>query len=130
MSLFIQKDFKGNSGKELDFKIECDALSDESIETIAYLINKNCKEGKIKFSEVSGVPRGGIRIENALNKYIDPDGDYLLIVDDVLTTGGSMERHKEKIKTDKKVLGFVIFDRGELNVPTRSWVQPVFTMEI
>jgi hypoxanthine phosphoribosyltransferase len=132
MDLFVQKDFKGNSGIELDFKIECDALSDKSIETIACRINKYCEENDIKFSDVSGVPRGGIRLENALKKYVDENGDYVLIVDDVLTTGGSMEKHKTKIKkeTDKSILGFVVFDRGDYIVPARSWTEPVFTMEI
>ncbi len=40
MNLFIKKDWEMHSGKKSDFKIECDALTDEDIKTIAHLISR------------------------------------------------------------------------------------------
>jgi hypothetical protein len=62
-NLFQSGQFKLNSGKVSNFKIECDALTQEDIDTFALLISQ-----KYKFKEVVGVPTGGIRIEDALKK--------------------------------------------------------------
>ena len=117
--LFQQGDFSLHSGEKSDFKIDCDALSDDDIESLAYIISKS-----IKFSVVYGVPTGGSRLEQALLKY--QSGEYtdpVLICDDVLTTGKSIEDYKEKLKFPNTT-GVVIFARGECP----SWVFPMFQM--
>lgn len=118
MSLFIKQDITLNSGLKSGFKIECDALTDEDIECLAHLISKT-----VKFSFVVGVPTGGLRLAKALEQYRTPDYKLpTLICDDVLTTGGSMER--EKIKQKHSCIGAVIFARGRCP----NWVTPLLQL--
>lgn len=120
MNLFEKTNIVLHSGGSTDFKIECDALTDEDIETIAYLISK-----KFNFRKVSGVPTGGIRLRDALRKYTSDEGYHVLIVDDVLTTGNSMERHREcNVLIFEECVGVVIFARGKCP----DWVHPIFQM--
>lgn len=116
MSLFENREFISHSGLTLSFKINCDALADEDIETLANIIAK-----KFSFSKIYGVPQGGLRLAKALEKHLSPMGPTL-IVDDVLTTGKSMEEAKEKIGGDP--IGVVIFARGFYPL----WVRPIFTL--
>lgn len=109
----LRKSFVMHNGKPSDFKIECDALTDEEIETFAMLIAK-----RFQFRDVVPVPRGGYRIRGALKKYCS--AGPLLIVDDVLTTGLSMEM--ERIEPSD--IGVVLFARG----PCPDWVHPVFSL--
>ena len=115
VAFFENGEFTTHSGLTLSFKINCDALSDEDIETLANIVRK-----KFKFSKVYGVPRGGIRLAKALEKYLSSIGP-VLIVDDVLTTGKSMEEAKAKFPGED-VLGVVIFARGSCPV----WVHAMF----
>jgi len=119
-TLFQKADFILHSGSKSDFKIECDSLTDDDIETIAYLISKN-----IKFKDALGVPRGGLRLEKALEKYASDRGCHL-IVDDVLTTGNSMERLKNEAYGESAigVRGVVIFSRNICPY----WITPIFQM--
>ncbi len=119
MSLFQQKQFTLHSGSTSFFKIECDALTKEDWETLALIVAKT-----FSFKKVEGVPRGGIKFAKALEKYADPDGVVdLIIVDDVLTTGNSMNEHRN----GREASGFVVFSRTA-NFPT--WIQPLFIMGI
>lgn len=117
--LFQTKNIKLHSGSRSDWKIECDALTDDDLETLAKLISK-----KVKFGQVIGIPKGGVRLEGALIKYVTKS-PILLLVDDVLTTGNSMNKYKREIerKTGKTVMGMVIFAR---NRPP-DWVRAIFT---
>jgi len=120
MNLFQKGKFELHSGVISDFKIDCDAFTDADIETIAYIISKN-----IKFKDVVGVPSGGLRLEKALEKYISNRGCHL-IVDDVLTTGDSMNVLKKEMYGDNGlgVKGVVIFARNKCP----DWIHPVFNM--
>lgn len=118
MPLFLNKSFKSHSGLDLSFKIDCDALTADDWEAIASLIGP-----KLQFSAVDGVPRGGIPFAEALKPYASDDGG-LLIVDDVLTTGGSMEEVRKAASGFKTVKGIVLFARGECP----DWIEPVFTL--
>ena len=122
MNLFERKDIVLHSGQKSDFKINCDALATEDLDTLAYLISK-----KHTFREVVGVPRGGLRLAKALKKYKGNASENLLIVDDVLTTSNSMEQMK-KIHLPRyfqwNIIGVVIFARGV--VP--RWVDALFTI--
>ena len=92
MSNFLErKDFTMHSGEKTFFKIECDALTEEEINTFALLITS-----KVRFSGLVGIPRGGIRITEALKKYTLSYAlsTTTLIVDDVFTTGFSMEEER------------------------------------
>ena len=123
MNLFQLGTVKLASGQESDFKIECDALTDEDIECLAYLISK-----RVKFYRALGVPSGGIRLARALDKYESDDNSLpFLIVDDVLTTGKSMEQFVEAfldVSGERKWVGFVIFARNYLP----SGVEALFKM--
>jgi orotate phosphoribosyltransferase len=116
-SLFEKKTFTMHSGDIGHWKIECDALTDVEINALAYIISS-----KLKFSSVIGVPKGGIRIAKALNKYKSDTG-RCLIIDDVLTTGNSMEEVKKQ-HDDRNVIGVVLFARAKCP----EWVIPLFQM--
>lgn len=120
-NLFMSKCFRSHSGISLDFKIECDALTDQDITTLAKIISK-----KYKYKHVYGVPTGGIRLANELNKYCNEKHERILIVDDVLTTGKSMEESKKDytIITKTEIQGVVIFARGECP----NWIDPIFKL--
>ena len=118
MNLFEDKKFISHSGKPLSFKIECDALTDEDLATLAKLVAMN-----ITFDLAYGVPNGGCRFAATLNEYRSHNrNDKLLIVDDVLTTGTSMEDTKLMFGDGDDILGIVIFARG----PCPNWVIPIF----
>lgn len=110
--LFVNGELTSHSGLSLPYKIECDALSDAEIATIAAEVAR-----RITFQEVIGVPRGGLRLAAALERYRSDTGG-LLIVDDVLTTGRSME----ELRAGHIAQGVVIFARG----PCPTWVTPLF----
>lgn len=117
-NLFQRVNIVLHSGEKSDFKIECDALTNEDIETLAYLVNK-----QISFRNVVGVPKGGIRLANSLMQYRTPETNTLLIVDDVFTTGRSMEEEKSKYGI-VPIHGVVIFARNKCP----DWVTPIFRM--
>ena len=67
------------------------------------------------FREAIGIPRGGIELSTRLNQYgTGNKTDPILIVDDVLTTGGSMEefRRKRAFRNPTDYIGWVVFARG------------------
>lgn len=114
--MFVDKPFISHTGKELSFKIECDHLTDEDIDTIAKLVGKT-----IYFTSVYGIPTGGMRFAKALEPYISKpmDRHFRLVVDDVLTTGKSMDEVYQPGD-----IGIVLYARGKYPF----WVFPVFTL--
>ena len=121
ITLFSWGNFKSHSGDELGFKINCDALSDVDLDCLAEMI-----AGRFSFFGVVGVPDGGRRLSDKLQRYIDYNSRNLLIVDDVLTTGRSMNIMKAEWihEFHQDIVGVVIFARGECP----DWVTPVFKM--
>ncbi len=124
MNLFKKEKIKLSSGKISDFKIECDVFTDEDWECLAYLISK-----KIKFKSVKWIPTGGNKLAEYLLKYrINDKSLPLLICDDVLTTGNSMENLKGLLidvgVKNKDIKGVVIFARGKCP----NWITPLFPM--
>ncbi len=130
MNLFETGEFILHSGQKTNFKIECDALTDEDIETLARLIGQ-----RYAFGKVFGVPRGGVRLADALQPYCKPEHNaYWLIVDDVITTGTSMEKFRQEVALQPAELdevddwvapefvGVVIFARGACPY----WITPIF----
>jgi uracil phosphoribosyltransferase len=108
-SIFQLQDFTMHSGQKSIFKIECDSLTDEDIETVARMV------GHVSFKSVEGIPRGGVRFANALEKYIDPESEVHLVVDDVIVSGESMlKAMKDATERGEEVVrGVCIFARGE-----------------
>ena len=123
MNLFQQGDFTLSSGLKSQFKINCDALAQEDIETLAAMIAQIVEP----FGSVMGVPRGGLRLAAALRKYVNP-GKPILVVDDVFTTGKSMEKARSGLWQAAgqpcTILGAVIFARGH----PPYWVRPLFQL--
>lgn len=112
MTLFNLGDFVSHSGFDLSWKIDCDALVDEDWAALALLISQSVPA----FGPVEGVPEGGIKLAVALEPY--RRHGPLLIVDDVLTTGQSMEEQR----AEREARGVVVFSRG----PSPEWVTPIF----
>ena len=122
--LFQSGEFLLNSGIQSPLKIECDALQLLDWNTLA-----RCVSAKMIFTHVLGVPTGGIRFALALKEFTSSISDepHLLIVDDVLTTGGSMERMREQVAPNYegfRITGVVAFARQE----PPEWVRPIFQM--
>ena len=121
LNLFKTGFVRLHSGQQSSFKIDCDALSDEDISSIALQLTIRLP----MFYEVEGVPQGGLRLAKAMEKFIVPfqpiRSDKLLIVDDVFTTGASMEEHR----ANRRAIGAVIFARTN----TPDWITPLFRME-
>jgi orotate phosphoribosyltransferase len=116
-NLFQIGDFTLHSGNTSKFKIECDALVDADWDAIAMWIRT-----RYRFSEVYGVPTGGTKLADRLKDYTTPNSCFL-IVDDVFSTGVSMQAARDKFgRLD--TLGVVVFSRGQCP----QWIQPIFQM--
>ena len=132
-SLFQTGDYTLHSGQKSEWKIECDALTDTDYETLARIVVKDWElqfgmvtyvGHKIKEGELSN----SYKFARALKPFATRTvGDLILIVDDVLTTGQSMEYTKQLLEKncgkDKKYKGVVIFSRGECP----KWVSTIFS---
>ena len=117
LSLFNIGEFWLHGGDFSAFKIDCDALSDYDIEVLATQV-----ASRFRFSGVKGIPRGGLRLATALEKYVVPNLELpMLIVDDVYTTGRSMRQHRSG-----NCIGVVIFART--NPP--EWIHPIFEWKL
>lgn len=121
MGLFNTGVVKLHAGGYSNFKIDADFLTDEDIRAIALQLTLRLP----MFAEVEGVPQGGLRLAEAMHQYRTPFQPIrvwsLLIVDDVFTTGASMEEQRD-FRTG--VVGAVIFARAE----TPAWIKPLFRM--
>ena len=126
MDLFQLGDFVLNSGAKSSWKIEADALTDGDIAALAEMVRKLVRP----FGRVEGIPRGGLRLAEALRPNCSTEAKSLLLVDDVLTTGGSMARafqeHCSNGYEPWQIDGAVIFARGKCP----SWIRPVFQLPI
>ena len=124
--LFKSINFKSHSGLDLSWKIECDVLLDSEWFTISKMI----LELTPPFREAVGIPEGGVKLGELLNEHATGnEKDPICIVDDVLTTGKSMEYFLEQYSRNRVpfvAIGWVVFAR----VRTPSWVQALFQMPI
>jgi len=118
MTIFKLGEFRLHSGAESFWKIDLDDLGPDDIAALAQIGAKLVGT----FGKVVGIERGGIRLAEALRIY-GIEGGPLLIVDDVLTTGASMEAMRKKRGfSASSVKGLVVFARG----PWPPWVRPIF----
>jgi hypothetical protein len=126
--MFVWKPFVSHSGIPLDYKIECEHFTDEDWECLARIIAT--KTGWV-FGEVCGVPRGGTELARKLMPFRNAGSRNILIVDDVYTTGRSMEEAKRQLlsppRSDgiRRAIGVVVFSRSQV-VP--NWIWPIFQL--
>jgi hypothetical protein len=123
INLFQSVDFKSHAGLDLTWKIEMDAITAPEWFTLSQMI----LELSEPFREAIGIPRGGMELGSRLNQYgTGNKTDPILIVDDVLTTGGSMEefRRKRAFRNPTNYIGWVVFARGY----PPSWCKALFQM--
>lgn len=93
-SLFTWGRFTAASGRTLDWKIECDALTAEDWRTLAQIAVPHLPV----VTEVIGIPTGGEAFAQAIREVgfdQDAGAGRRLIVDDVWTTGGSVAKFYE-----------------------------------
>ena len=113
--LFKWEEFTSHAGKQLKFKIECDAITPSEWDCLARMVVEYQDR---PFSHAEGIPRGGIPFANALNKYASGNkDDQPLICDDVWTTGKSFKDYmKEKYPMALAGWGhrWVVFRRGPM----------------
>lgn len=114
-TLFQWGEFVAASGLTLPWKVECDVLAEADWEWAARIVSE-----RIAFGAVEGVPEGGLQFAAALQKYCSP-GHGLLIVDDVLTTGKSITKHR----SSRNAMGFVLFARDDTGP---EWVNAIWRM--
>ena len=126
MDLFQSVNFKSHSGLNLTWKIEMDALSEQDWFTIKKMI----MEITPPFREAVGIHRGGVKLGDLLNEHATgKEGDPICIVDDVLTTGGSMEYFLTQYQRNRRpftAIGWVVFARTQCP----PWVTALFQMPV
>ena len=123
MDLFQKQKFTSHAGIPMEWKIEMDAVSDKEWDCLASMIMDYQKQ---PFQTVVGIPRGGVKLQNALQKYSsDAPSDPWLVVDDVYTTGTSF---KEFCTTKETMFAYkwVVFARQPTDKD--SGVRALFTM--
>lgn len=111
-----------NSGLCSDYKLVADDFIKDNLDGLAHLIRKLAGP----YSNVYGIPRGGSLLEEALLPHVARSlSTTVLVVDDVLTTGGSFKRAREKLAgTYQHIIGITVFARG----PCPYWVRSIFQM--
>jgi hypothetical protein len=126
-------DFVLRSGKKSPYKIECDAFGPDDWHYIAKLAAARVPPFRI----VTGVPRGGSPFARALQAYATPGDPTLpvLVADDVVTTGGSMDRWVKTLIADPQTLWATPATRWEWVAafgrrPFPDWVTAVFVVEL
>ena len=126
MNLFQSVNFKSHSGLNLTWKIEMDALSDQDWFTIKKMI----MEITPPFREAVGIPSGGVKLGDLLNEHATgKEEDPICIVDDVLTTGESMEYFLTQYQRNRRpftAIGWVVFARTQCP----PWVTALFQMPV
>lgn len=103
------------SGLSSDFKIDCDGLNYKERKALVYLARQILPD----FGIVFGVPTGGVWLADELGFYAKPECPTVLVVDDVWTTGGSMQRFAEHLHATREydidnMEGLVLFARGSV----------------
>lgn len=131
MSLFQYGRLTSHSGLQLRWKLECDHWTDEDLEGMAHLLLETLTFGPAIVAVPSDErpPRNpaGPRLARILRGLPAPRADGPpLVLDDVLTTGASMEETRAAVMRNRTgaCVGFVILARG----PCPDWVHPLMTV--
>ena len=89
MSLFQDGNFKSHAGLPLKWKLECDAITDDEWRCLAKIVMEYQER---PFYKAVGIPRGGLKFAEAMNKYASGnEEDSIMVCDDVFTTGTSFK---------------------------------------
>jgi len=122
LALFDDEEFISHAGLKLGWKIVMDALYTDDWRCLAKMIMEYETR---PFRTAVGIPRGGIRLGQMLDKYStgNPD-DPVLIVDDVYTTGTSFREFIAEQYPDEKVICWTVFARN----PVTDNVNALFQM--
>jgi orotate phosphoribosyltransferase len=119
-NLFVRGNLRLSSGQVSTWKIECDSLTVADWECLAHVAIE--RRLVPPFSAVVGVFRGGLPFARALDSYVTPDAEMILVVDDVYTTGWSiwdvLRRVKIEAGDDAHVRGLVAFAREPIHNDT------------
>lgn len=99
-----------SSGLASAWRMNIEALSPAEMDALARIAIDDVLNSR-HFYAVEGVPTGGIALAHAIYPLISGDERApLLIVDDVCTTGNSLEKRR----AGRHAKGLVIFNRGTL----------------
>ena len=120
--LFTVGDFISHAGLPLKWKIECDAISPEQWSALATMIMDYQTE---PFSKVVGIPRGGLPLQYALEKYVTEGEHPWLICDDVYTTGTSF---REFCTTKETMFAYKWCIFARKTIPSMENINALFTM--
>lgn len=135
ITLFQQGDFTLNSGAKSTWKLECDALTDADWDGVAAMVRLLVPQ----YRTVIGIPRGGLKLAERLRPHAIAGPLPILVVDDVLTTGGSMEKVRKELieemhdqqgdrfsvfNPENRIDGVVLFARGLCP----WWIKAIFQM--
>lgn len=125
MTIFKTGDFISHSGLALRWKIDCEGLTAQDWDWLAQVIAQ-----RFNFGGVTGVPRGGLELEARLKPHAMPGIKNYLIVDDVYTTGASLQKAREQLvgqqTTPRFYFGIVAFARFPIAPVDKQWVRAVF----
>jgi hypothetical protein len=123
-NLFEVGDFVSHAGNKLAWKIECDAMRPEWWDGVARMIMDYQTE---PFSKVVGIPRGGLPLQYAMEKYVTPGDHPWMVVDDVYTTGTSF---REFCTSNQTMFAYkwCIFARKPIEGDEPHDVRALFTM--
>tara|TARA_B100001109_G_C18512672_1_gene312276 strand:+ start:55 stop:456 length:402 start_codon:yes stop_codon:yes gene_type:complete len=122
--LFTVGDFISHAGLPLKWKLECDAISPDQWAALATMIMDYQTE---PFSKVVGIPRGGLALQWAMEKYITKGDHPWMVVDDVYTTGTSFREFCTS-KDTMWAFKWVVFARKP--IPQNDGVRALFTMPL
>jgi len=129
--LFQWGDFTLHSGEKSWWRIDCDNMNDSELAIIARLMAN--KVGLFNGVSIPNSHPGSAvhRLKQYVYEHAEPrimsEGIIYLVVDDVLTTGSSMEERRSSILKGgniAEVKGTVIFARGKCP----EWVTPIFQL--
>lgn len=114
--LFNAGDFRLSSGEASNFLIDCNALTDDDLAALAVMV----RDWVGLFTHVEGVPEGGLRFAEQLQKFCKAsDFERRLLVDDVWTTGRSMQEYAARPGAPVYHEFLVIFGRRPPPAPMR-----------